>query len=220
MSNILSGIYDFIKNINTPNVRIAIDTMIEVNDSASNEEFDRIYEKHKNEANDIDDIDIFTKTLSEYSGNIIKNSPILMRFNYILNMTKIKECDENDINWDMVNDLIFNHNINNDYNLVKSAAYHSLDELKEEQFKISCALAGMGPWRIEKCKKCGEEFFLYYDEMEWFSLKGLKLPKRCMNCRMDKKSFNYTSRIKNTNIEEDTKLENYSPMQAAFDALK
>jgi len=37
------------------------------------------------------------------------------------------------------------------------------------------------------CKDCGEKFELTLRDLEYFEMKGYKLPKRCKSCRQKKK---------------------------------
>lgn len=45
-----------------------------------------------------------------------------------------------------------------------------------------------GHWKIQACKDCGEYFVLSHPEMEWFTMRGMAVPRRCMACRKERKN--------------------------------
>lgn len=45
-----------------------------------------------------------------------------------------------------------------------------------------------GAWEIRTCKDCGKYFILSHPEMEWFTMHGMKSPRRCMACRKERKN--------------------------------
>lgn len=46
----------------------------------------------------------------------------------------------------------------------------------------------MSKVKVLTCIECGKEFTLTPEHEEWFLDKGLKLPKRCSECRNKKRS--------------------------------
>ena len=45
-----------------------------------------------------------------------------------------------------------------------------------------------GAWEIRTCKDCCNYFILGHSEIEWFSMRGMALPKRCVTCRKERKN--------------------------------
>ena len=121
----------------------------------------------------------------------LQKMPLWMRMNYFMN--KISKAFKNghtdaDIKWDYVNEMCTNGLGELDYNLYKPV--YSLVDFDGERFNVIAAQSGIGQWQKHKCKDCGEEFYLTYSEMNFYSDRGLALPKRCKQCRDKRKKGN------------------------------
>ena len=59
----------------------------------------------------------------------------------------------------------------------------AMQQLAPEERKIIfgnlCSNSGI----VKKCKDCGKEYQITFDEYKWFEKKGLHTPKRCKTCR-------------------------------------
>ena len=45
-----------------------------------------------------------------------------------------------------------------------------------------------GELEVCTCKDCCNYFILSHPEIEWFSMRGMALPKRCVACRKERKN--------------------------------
>jgi hypothetical protein len=109
--------------------------------------------------------------------------PIGMRLTFFANMLS---GTEEDIPWDNINDLILENPQPYDYN--RFHRVNSIQEFESERLDYVAAECGLGPWYIGVCKECGEQFFMNHGEVEFFESRELPLPKRCPECRAQRKA--------------------------------
>lgn len=116
----------------------------------------------------------------------LKSMSLPVRVNSIWQMTEkgLSEATiaEKDINWDMVNDLLFADKDVHLFNVIEQV--NNIEDLSSLWFHLIQASTGdLAPWRKETCKSCREVFYLYWGEIEYFLRHNLYLPKRCKLCR-------------------------------------
>lgn len=169
-----------------------------------------------------------TVRISKLFNNIVdleyvKHMNLKNRFQYTLGLIIWFNERAWDIDYEKLNRIIFDFKQNDiEYNMFNKSAFNSYDELMNLYVNYECADSGLGPYLKKICIKCGETFYLYKDEIEWYNMKGFKIPTHCKDCR-DAKKIVSTCTKQNTNnkdeISEIKELLSYSPMQAAFDLL-
>lgn len=146
------------------------------------------------------------KAIREVLKEMIKDSPMWMRFNFITH--GIAERKEEEIDWDNVNNILRNNIDKYDFNAFEKIT--SKQELYNTIFNCNAASMNIGAWYKDTCKECGEEFYMTRGEISFFERKDFNLPKRCKDCR-DKKSKpiqNKTSQksniVENSIVEKTT----------------
>ena len=146
------------------------------------EVLDKELEKCKNE-----DVTIrFALAIKNTKLEVIKKLPVELRMNVISH--EIYQNHNNEDNekeevadWNVINELLNCNPVYGDYNLLPDI--RSIKDFKAAMFNLVASACGLDTWRKEKCKECGEEFYLTKSEVLWFIDKKLKLPKRCKACR-------------------------------------
>jgi hypothetical protein len=73
-----------------------------------------------------------------------------------------------------------------DYNINLDSII-SLETLKEVLNSLNKAIRNNGVWQVKKCLACGESFKLTYEEVLFFEENNFPPPKRCRNCRKERK---------------------------------
>lgn len=136
----------------------------------------------KNE--DLDPVEQLTKSMVDIQDSIMNSAPLFIRFNMLShNLQNAKEKNlEGSINWDVVNDLLTRNRDQYDFNCFNRIT--SIDEFHDAA--ASCRIAeicDIQPFQKHICKQCGEEFYLFKKEVNFFKDKELHIPKRCRNCR-------------------------------------
>ena len=131
----------------------------------------------------------FSNIMQELRVEALKKFPLWMRMNWIanqMNKALLDKHDESEFKWDFINEICTQDLDPFDYNMYKPA--HTLNEFIYQKGDIVFASEGIGPWHKHKCKDCGEEFYMTYNEVHFYKEKGLNLPKRCKECREKRKS--------------------------------
>ena len=85
------------------------------------------------------------------------------------------------LDWDEVNEILRDDSKVKGYNLFEDVK--TPDDLETVYTDAVAAEYSLAPLRKEVCKKCGAEFYLWQDDMDWFKSKGLSIPKTCKKCR-------------------------------------
>lgn len=127
--------------------------------------------------------------LQEMMEKELLSFPMWIRLNYLCNQISMLLNDgytEAIINWNKINELLTTNVDEYDFNFFK----------RIENFQQLLSVAGdcrCGPldgfWQSHICKNCGKEFFMEYNEVQFYKEKGLRIPKRCKVCR-DKRKEN------------------------------
>ena len=126
---------------------------------------------------------------NEIDAKTIPTLPLWMRLNVFANKLSKAVSDgvtDDQINWDYINEMctkdldIFDYNM---YHAVKT-----VDEFIEQRSIVIEASLGIIAWHKHKCKDCGEEFYMDFNEVDFYQRKGLNLPKRCKACREKRKN--------------------------------
>lgn len=143
-----------------------------------NDKYKEILDKAMSEGT-VDPLVNFSKAMQSVTVEMVKDFPMWMRFNYILN--SITNIEATNINWKLI-DEILKDNVNKyDYN-----AYDTINTIESlNSAKVNCIAAslGVGVWYKSVCKECGETFYMTKGEIDFFEKKDFNLPKRCKNCR-------------------------------------
>ena len=125
----------------------------------------------------------------ETEKNTLIKMPLWMRLNYFFNKVckAIKDGYKNeDIKWDYINEMCTKDLDQFDYNMFDGV--DTVEQLDEIRGRVICASAGIVPWHKHKCKDCGREFVMSYNEVHFYATNGLNLPKRCKECREKRKN--------------------------------
>lgn len=149
--------------------------------------FQENYDKFKTDES-IDPMTAFRKANLEATKESLKELPLFMRLNYILNnlyRNENNEIIEGMIDWKNINDILTKNVDDTDYQFIKEVK--SVKEITQLKLDIEFAMADLQPWKISKCKDCHEEFHMNFSEVMYFLEKGMKLPKRCPECRKARK---------------------------------
>ena len=114
-----------------------------------------------------------------YNNPIVTSSPLFVKIGFILN------CIVYDINvdWNLVNKIIFKDKEEYDYNIDVPERFTSVEQLFELRSNIYLASSDKKPYYTAIYKSCGDRFALNYGKISFFISRGLKVPKRCMECR-------------------------------------
>ena len=169
--------------------------------------FKENYDKFKADES-IDPITAFRKANLEATKESLKELPLFMRLNYILNnlyRDENNEIIEAMVNWKNINDILTENVDDTDYQFIKEVK--SVKEITQLKLDIEFAMADLQPWKISKCKDCHDKFYMNYSEVLYFLDKGMKLPKRCPACRKARKEGN-TMEEKKANVEASIKARN------------
>ena len=129
---------------------------------------------------------------SEIEAKTIPTLPLWMRLNVFANKLSKVVSDgitDDQINWDYVNEMCTKNLDIFDYNMYRTVK--TVEEFMEQRSIVIGASLGITAWHKHKCKDCGEEFYMDFNEVHFFQEKGLNLPKRCKVCR-DKRKTNAT----------------------------
>jgi len=150
---------------------------------------DKIFEKCMEETKDIEDpIKRLQVATEKYTLEMLKTMPLENRCNFVLNkITKAKDdnVDEKSFNWERINEMLFNSPLKYDFNLYDSVS--TVNEITELLMTIREREIFGGGWYKQKCKTCGEIFYLDKSEIVFYIEKDLHIPKRCKNCIMESK---------------------------------
>ncbi len=114
----------------------------------------------------------------------LRTKPMFMRLNLITNMVskaKNEGKKNEDIDWNKVNEYITTNVGEYDFN--DFDRIESFDDLFGTTMHCHEASILNTSWRKGKCKDCGAEFKMSYNEVRFYEEKGLQLPKRCKQCR-------------------------------------
>lgn len=175
---------------------------------AFTEEFKRTNEEGKDPA------DAFRLASKKAAEESLKTTPLLFRLNFYCNIWKADHDDF--IDWDHINKVL-NENLDEfDFDAGRREV-HSYKELSDYKVDVELAMADIQPWIKRKCKECNRDFILLFSEVEYFGNKGLKLPRRCFNCR---KGIKVEKPKTHFNMEEENKNREDFKTSAFKDALK
>lgn len=153
------------------------------------EEFKKANEEGKEPA------DAFRLASKKAAEESLKAMPLLFRLNFYCNIWK-KDQDEL-IDWDHINKVL-NENLHEfDFDAGRREV-HSYKELTDYRVDVELATSDINPWIKRKCKECGRDFIMLFSEAVYFEEKGLKLPRRCYECRKG---------IKSTESKDGTKVD-------------
>ena len=120
--------------------------------------------------------------------DILYNMNVKDRYNYILNDITEEDYDESKINFDFIMSLLRYNPDKMDFNILPDKFY-DLDEFKDFKTVLESAYDSKSPFIRRNCRDCGEKFFIYKSELEFYESRGLSVPKRCKSCRIKNKSF-------------------------------
>jgi hypothetical protein len=101
--------------------------------------------------------------------------------------------DKDEVDWDDILQLCHKYSSTfGGFNIFPQQLkdYNSFLDLRSN---ILDAMSGDAPLIVRKCRDCGETYFIYKSEKEFYSDKGLSLPKRCKSCRCKKKRIDVVS---------------------------
>jgi hypothetical protein len=119
------------------------------------------------------------KTMYGIFKDAIKGMPMSVRLGYVA--TQVDKHDEAHIDWDKVNEMLFDGVKEYDFTAIDRPIKTSEEVIQAYR---NCNVASIiGAWHMDKCKACGDVFHMSYGEVQFFKGKGFKLPKRCADCR-------------------------------------
>ena len=111
------------------------------------------------------------------------------RYLYFLNEINEEGYDESQIDFDFIISVLRKKTDNKlDFNIIPEK-FDSLDDFRDFQTVIENAYNSKSPFIQRNCRDCGEKFFIYKSELEFYESRGLSLPKRCKSCRIKNKSI-------------------------------
>lgn len=192
-----------------------------------NPEFDKVFteafNKEFSESGKNNEILAYRKAYISATKAALSTLPFRLRLNYFCNSFSkmmFNDIDEiNNIDFNFVNSCLNENRSDIDKGLEK-ANCKSLDEFKEFANKCFCIMYDLDPYKTLKCKKCGNEFSIHYNEAYSFISKGLELPKTCYYCRKGLKNQAEAEKEFQKKLEEENKLREEFKTSAMADALK
>ncbi len=128
----------------------------------------------------------------EIEEETIRKMSLWMRLNFYANKLgrAINEGHTDDeIKWNYINEMCTKGLSEFDYNMYEPVV--TFEEFNEQRLDVICATEGLHPWHKHKCKDCGNEFYMQYNEVQFYQNKELSLPKRCKACREKRKGGIY-----------------------------
>ena len=131
------------------------------------------------------------KVIQDMQVKALTTSPMWVRLYYLCNLVnrtlKAGHTDA-DINWDKINELLTTNVNEYDYNAFKQI--ETSDELAwvTSQFRTASIFKDSLIWQEHTCKDCGKQFFMTYNEVNFYERKELHVPKRCKACRDKRKA--------------------------------
>ena len=126
--------------------------------------------------------------LNDMYSRVYESMPVFVRVKSILS-TIAKQEHKNNVSWDRVNSLIRSGIKDGDFNIIPQEL-HSIDDLISLNENVDEATMGVTPWNKRVCTDCGNEFYLYLTEVDFYRGKGFPLPKRCKSCIENRRNRN------------------------------
>lgn len=123
-------------------------------------------------------------TISTLMDNIpvFSNTPLFVKLSFILNFINDFTTSDRDINWELINSILKNSNLDYDYNINIPTNFHSLDQLYSLRTAIFMAANDVLPFYEQECKTCVNTFTLNYGEIDFYINNNLKVPTHCKAC--------------------------------------
>lgn len=98
-----------------------------------------------------------------------------------------KQAEEQEMNWDEALHLLRQYSSKyTDYNIFPDKL-NNYQEFANLYDNIILANQGTEPMIQRTCRDCGEQFFMFKSEVDFFKTKRFPLPKRCKGCRVKRK---------------------------------
>lgn len=155
----------------------------------------------------------FDKAMTTVREAMLTDAPLWQKFNFFVNT--IGHLNDNEIDWDKVNKVLSEKLDKYDSNLYTGVAFSSKEQLLEASATIIAASCLDGDWYHVKCKECGKEFNLSYNEVQFYKRKELDIPKRCYNCRKGIKKTDNPNTVATVKPEPTVKAK--TAMELAFE---
>jgi hypothetical protein len=112
---------------------------------------------------------------------------ISIKINEIFDNGPIKE---DEIDWDDILQLCHTYASNfGGFNIFPEKINNYEDFLNLRLNMVDAIIGGNQPLIVRTCRDCGEIFYIYKSEKEFYDEKGLALPKRCKSCRCKRKNI-------------------------------
>ena len=147
---------------------------------------DRAIEAFRNSiknSEETDDIKKVDNAMREMNKEILKSFPLELRINCILGLISKANAEGKDskIDFTVINEILHSNIGPYDYNLIPHIK--SVEDISNLRDNILTATFLNGPWRKRHCKKCNEDFYLTFGQVQFYKEKGFPLPKQCEYCK-------------------------------------
>ena len=132
-------------------------------------------------------MDAFEKVREMFQSiqdEFLRTKPMFMRLNILTNMlgkARNEGKTNEDIDWDKINEYLTTNVDEYDFN--DFDRIESFDGLFGTTMHCHEASILNTSWYKGKCKDCGSEFRMSYNEVHFYKERCLQLPKRCKHCR-------------------------------------
>ena len=135
----------------------------------------------------MENTDAFKKVREMFASvqdNFLRTQPMFMRLNLLTNMlgkARNEGKTNEDIDWDKINEYLTTNVDEYDFNDFDKI--ESFDDLLGTTMHCHEASILNTSWHKGKCKDCGAEFRMSYNEVHFYQERGFQPPKRCKHCR-------------------------------------
>lgn len=118
--------------------------------------------------------------MAAMNKEILKSFPLELRIRSMLGMIANME-DKNNINFEVVNEILHANIGEYDFNILPEVS--TIEELENILWDIGNAIFMNTNYRKCTCKKCKDDFYLSFGEVEFYQRKEFKMPKMCPYCK-------------------------------------
>ena len=127
-----------------------------------------------------DEVKKVREAMTAMNKEILIGFPLELRIRSILGMISRME-DKSNLNYDSINEIIHANIGEYDYNILPEV--HTVEEIENILWDIGNSIFMNTNYRKCTCKKCKDDFYLTFGEVEFYQRKEFKMPKMCPYCK-------------------------------------